>query len=154
MNADRELDLDRAHALMMAVLDREATDADRAELEALVAVRPDLQAEWARLQRVKEVTMTMGLARPPEEFWDHYRRSFAHRAERNIAWTLIVFGVAVLGVTALWRWIESWLAADVPLVIQVASGAIFVGTALLVFSVLRERWALWRRDPYSREVIR
>jgi hypothetical protein len=106
------------------------------------------------LQRVKEVTMTLGFARPPEEFWDHYRRSLVHRTERSIAWALIVFGAAVLGVTASWRWIESWLEADVPLVVQVASGAIVVGVALLVFSVLRERWTLWRRDPYSKEVIR
>jgi anti-sigma factor RsiW len=154
VNAEHEVDLDRAHHLMMAVLDGEATAADRAEMEALVGRRPDLQAEWIRLQRVKEVTMTLGVAKPPDEFWDQYRRSVMHRTERGVAWALIAVGAAILAASAAWRWIEAWFATDVPVVIQVASGAIFVGGALLIVSVLRERWVLSRRDPYSKEVIR
>ena len=67
MNLPDEPTLDNVHALMMAALDGECTDAERRTLEGQLAQRPDLQAEWARLQRVKEVTMTMGVARPPEE---------------------------------------------------------------------------------------
>ncbi|MBI4263093.1 MAG: hypothetical protein HY657_01845 [Acidobacteria bacterium] len=154
MNSADELDLDRAHALMMAVLDRECTDAERRELDALLATRPDLADDWSRLRRVKEVTMTMEIARPPEEVWDRYRRSALHRAERRIAWTLIAVGAGVLGATSLWLWIESWLASDLPLFVKVAMGSLMVGAALLIVSILRERWHLWTHDPYSREVER
>jgi ferric-dicitrate binding protein FerR (iron transport regulator) len=154
MKPEDTLDLDRAHALMMAVLDDECTDGDRRELEAQCERRPELRAEWNRLRRVKEVTMDMRIARPGDEFWDQYRRSVAHRAERGIAWTLIAAGGAILASIALWRWLESWLASEVPLLIKLATGALMVGGALLLVSVLRERWVLSRRDPYSKEVWR
>ena len=154
MNLPDEPTLDNVHALMMAALDGECTDAERRTLEGQLAQRPDLQAEWARLQRVKEVTMTMGVARPPEEFWDQFKRSPLHRSERGIAWTLIAIGAAILGVSALWAWIEAWLAADIPWVMKLASGSVAVGIALLLVSVLRERWVLSRRDPYSKEIER
>ncbi len=154
MNRADELDLDRTHALMMAALDGECTDAERRELVTQLESRPELEAEWDRLQRVKEVTMTMGVARPPEEIWDHYRGSVVHRTERGVAWILIASGVAILGATALWHWVEAWLATDLPLVIKAASGAVMVGFALLIVSILRERWFLHRRDPYSKEIQR
>ena len=154
MNPSDELTLDVAHALMMAALDGECSEAERRRLDAHLAARPDLQAEWARLQRVKEVTMTMGVARPPEEFWDQFRRSALHRSERGVAWTLIAVGGGILAVSALWAWIEAWLAADIPWLLKLASGALAVGIALLVVSVLRERWVLSRRDPYAKEIER
>lgn len=154
MNPSDELTLDDAHALMMAALDGECSEAERRRLDAHLAARPDLQAEWARLQRVKEVTMTMGVARPPEEFWDQFRRSALHRSERGVAWTLIAVGGGILAVSALWAWIEAWLAADIPWLLKLASGALAVGIALLVVSVLRERWVLSRRDPYAKEIER
>ena len=149
-----EVELDRAHALMMAALDGECTAGERRELDALLAERPELAADWNRLQRLKEVTMTMGVARPPEEAWDRYRRSTLHRTERSVAWVLIAVGGGVLAATSLWLWIESWLASDLPLFVKVAIGAVLVGGALLLVSVVRERWFLWRQDPYSREVER
>lgn len=147
-------DLDRAHELMMAVLDSECTDAERAEFAELLARRPDLAADWSRMQRVKEVTMTMGMARPPEEVWDRYRRTPFHRAERGIAWTMIAAGVGILGATSLWLWVESWLASDLPLFVKIAMGSVMVGAALLIVSILRERWQLSKHDPYSKEVER
>jgi ferric-dicitrate binding protein FerR (iron transport regulator) len=149
-----EFPLDRAHALMMAVLDDECTDDERVEFTELLARRPDLAADWSRMQRLKEVTMTMGMARPPEEVWDRYRRTPLHRAERGIAWTMIAAGVGVLGATSLWLWIESWLASDLPLFVKFAMGSVMVGAALLIVSILRERWQLSKHDPYSKEVER
>lgn len=154
MKPGDEHDLDRAHALMMAALDTECTEAERRELDALLAARPELAEDWSRLRRLKEVTMTMEIARPPEEVWDRYRRSGLHRAERGVAWTLIAVGAGILGATALWLWIESWLASDLPLFVKVALGSVLVGVALLLVSIVRERWSLSRGDPYSKEVQR
>ena len=154
MNGGDENPLDRAHVLMIAALDGECTEDERRELDALLAARPDLAADWSRLQRLKEVTMTIDIARPPEEVWDRYRRSGLHRAERGVAWTLIAIGGGVLAATALWLWIESWLTSDLPLFVKIAIGIVMVGGALLIVSIVRERWLLSRRDPYSREVER
>jgi len=149
-----DLPLDRAHALMMAALDGECSAEERGELERLLAGHPELSAEWNRLRRLKEVTVTMGLRQPPEEVWDRYRASVLHRTERSIAWILIVLGAAALGGTAFWLWLEAWLASDVPLVAKVASVALIAGGVLLAVSVIRERLFLHRRDPYSKEVTR
>ncbi len=72
----------------------------------------------------------------------------------GVAWTLIAVGAGILAVSALWAWIEAWLAADIPWLLKLASGALAVGIALLVVSVLRERWVLSRRDPYAKEIER
>ncbi|HSC27940.1 MAG TPA: hypothetical protein VLD67_11735 [Vicinamibacterales bacterium] len=155
MNDYERLNRERANALMMAVLDDECTAEERKELDALVAARPEIAAEWARLKRVREVTATMGLRKPPEEIWDRYRVSVLHRAERSIGWLLVTLGGAVLMGWALWRWIEALVAdGDTPLAIKGAILAVVVGLILLLLSVARERWFLHRRDPYSREVTR
>lgn len=148
-------DLDRAHALMMAVLDGEATPADREALDALLARDGELAAEWARLRRVKEVTETMTPRQPAEEVWDRFRMSVMHRAERGIAWILIAAGASVLGVWWAWQALEAFVGdTTVPWYLKAAVLAIVAGGAILLVSVIRERWFLHRRDPYSREVIR
>jgi anti-sigma factor RsiW len=139
--------------LMMAVLDGECDDADRRELDALLAARPELAAEWARLRRIREVTVTMELRQPPQEVWDHYRASALHRAERGTAWVLILLGIVVLVTGAVWRALgalfENW--SNIPLEIRVGGSALAAGAILLLVSIVRERFL---RDPYSKEVIR
>jgi len=148
-------DLDRAHALMMAALDGESTTADREELDALLARDAELAAEWARLRRVKEVTAAMTLRQPTDEVWDRFRVSVMHRAERSLAWTLIAAGAIVLGVWAAWHLLEGFFQeTGAPWPIKAAVTALVAGGVILLISVIRERWFLHRRDPYSREVIR
>jgi anti-sigma factor RsiW len=148
-------DLDRAHVLMMAALDGECSPAERQELDGLLTRHAELAAEWERLRRVREVMADMSLRRPPEEVWDRFRISVLHRAERSLAWLLITAGAAVLGAWALWEWLGRVLSdADLPRPIRLAIVAIAAGAVILLVSVIRERWFLHRRDPYSREVIR
>lgn len=154
MRADEGLDLDRIHALMMAALDEECVPGDRAELDRSLAQYPELAREWDRLCRLKEVTMTMAVRQPGEEVWDRYRATGLHRAERGIAWALLLFGVSVLGAWGLWRWVEALIAAEMPTMIKVATLALVGGGVLLTVSVIRERWLLHRKDPYSRGVTR
>jgi anti-sigma factor RsiW len=149
-----ELDLDRVHALMMAALDDECSAEDRQELEASLAQHPALAAEWRRLQRVKEVTVTMAVREPPDEYWDRYRATGWHRAERSIAWILVAAGAGVLGVWGLWHWLGAVMGSEAPMLIKAAIVAVVAGGLLLLLSVVRERWILSRRDPYSKEVTR
>lgn len=140
---------------MMAALDGECTPAQRQELNALLLQHPELAAEWQRLDRVKEVMAGMSLQRPPEEVWDRFRSSVLHRVERSIAWVLITAGAAILGAWASWEWIGRVLSdAELPIVVRIAIVSLVTGGLILLVSVIRERWFLHRRDPYSREVIR
>jgi ferric-dicitrate binding protein FerR (iron transport regulator) len=149
-------EIDRVHALMMAALDGECSAAERQQLDTLLAARPELADEWNRLRRLKEVTVTMDLRHPPQEVWDSYRASVLHRSERSVAWLLIAFGAAVLGIGALWRALAAMVAQwdAIPLEVRIGGVALAVGAVLLVASILRERWTLHRRDPYSKEITR
>ena len=98
--------------------------------------------------------MNVEVARLPEEVWDHYRHSILHRGERGAAWTLIAAGAATLGAWALWQWLEAWLATDLPVAVKTGSAALLAGAALLLMSIVRERWHLRHRDPYSKEIQR
>jgi ferric-dicitrate binding protein FerR (iron transport regulator) len=146
---------ERARMLMMAALDEECTADERQELETLVADRPDLQTEWTRLRRLKEVTTTMRLPEPPEEVWDRYWHSVYNRAERGLAWLLVAGGATVLAAYGLWLWLAALLAdTDVPVLVKAAIFAVALGLIVLLFSIVRERWMVRLRDPYSREVRR
>jgi hypothetical protein len=96
----------------------------------------------------------MGIRQPSEEVWDRYRATAMHRVERSVAWLLLVSGLAVLGGWGLWHWLSAVMGSDAPMVIKAAIVAVVIGGLLLLGSVARERWALSRRDSYSREVTR
>lgn len=154
MSGDEAPELDRVHALMMAALDGECSPEERSELEAYAGRHVEIAAEWARLQRLKEVTTTMAVRTPPEEVWDRFRVSTLHRVERTVGWLLVLFGGAVLAGMGLWLWLEEFLDSDMPLIVKAAVISLIVGALILLASVIRERLFLHRRDPYSREVIR
>ena len=141
---------ERARRLMMAAIDAEITERERAELERLLAGDPELAAEWQRMTRVKEVTDGMALRKPPDEAWDGYRKSVYNRVERGLGWILLSVGtIALLGYGA-WRWIEALLASTaLPAWVKFAIGAVALGLVILFVSVIRERVFRQRREPYE-----
>lgn len=155
MSSREAVDRERAHALMMAVLDGEATEHEGLELEALLARDAELRAEWTRLGRLKEVMATMTLRQPGEELWERYWVSVYRRAERGVAWVLVSLGSAALLAWGAWRGLQNVLEdVALPSWVKAAVMAVVAGGALLVVSVLREKLVLRRRDPYDREVTR
>jgi hypothetical protein len=149
------VDRERARALMMAALDDEISESERAELKTLIAAAPDLDAEWRRLTRVKEVTRGMTLQPVPEEAWDRYWASVYARAERGLAWMLVSVSTVVLAAYAVWEAVRAFLAdTSEPLFVRVAIAALALGGLILVLSVVREKFWLSRKDPYQKEIIR
>jgi hypothetical protein len=146
---------ERARTLMMAALDNEISDAERHELKALIASAPDLEVEWRRLARVKQVTSGMALQPLPEETWDRYWASVYARAERGLAWTLVSVGTIILAAYAIWQAISAFLAnTGEPVLVRAAIAAVALGAAILVLSVVREKFWMARRDPYQKEITR
>lgn len=150
MNGRGRDDGERSRQLMMAALDGELSGTERNDLERLLADSPELREEWARLQRVKEVTTTMALKRPPEEVWDHYWTSVYNRAERGLGWILVSIGAMVLISFGLWEFVQSIMAeSNMPGFVKIAVFALLVGLVVLAFSVIREKLFTRRRDPYK-----
>jgi ferric-dicitrate binding protein FerR (iron transport regulator) len=149
------VDRERARALMMAALDDEISEAERAELHTLIAAAPDLDAEWRRLARVKEVTSGLTLQPLPEEMWDRYWTSVYARLERGLAWVLVSTGAIVLSAYAIWQAVAAFLAdTGEPWFVRAAIAALALGGTILLLSVIREKFWLSRRDPYQKEIMR
>lgn len=143
-------DEEQVRRLMMAALDGELSAAEQTELEGMLAADEGLRREWDRLQRVKEVTGTMALKRPPDEVWDGYWMSVYNRLERGVGWILVSIGAIVLTSFGLWRFVEQLLAdTGVPGFVKFGIFALLVGSIVLLFSVIREKFFTWRRDPYK-----
>ena len=136
--------------MMMAALDGEVSAEERNELDRKLASDPELRQEWDRLRRVKEVTSSMGLKRPPDEVWDDYWTSVYSRFERGLAWILVSAGAVVLLSFGLWELVGHILAdSDLPGFVKISVFALMVGLVVLLVSVIREKLFTRRRDPYK-----
>lgn len=150
MSGDRRADLERPQRLMMAALDGEITEDERRELDRLLDGDAALRREWSQLERVKEVTGTMTLTEPPDEVWDDYwRAGMYRRVERSVAWILITLATLILVGFGLWHAVDVLLEESaVPGFVRIAVFALLMGGAVLLASVIREKLAVRRRDPY------
>jgi ferric-dicitrate binding protein FerR (iron transport regulator) len=150
MHAAGKQDAERVHQLMMGALDGELDRSEQAELDGLLAATPALQAEWQRLKQVKEVTSTMALRTPPKEVWETYWTSVYSRLERGVGWILASVGAIVLLAYGLWTAAQDLMAdASIPGFIKAAVFATLLGTAIVLVSVAREKWFVYRSDPYK-----
>ena len=141
---------ERARHLMMAALDEELTTAERAELDRLLSADSELRDEWERMRKVKEVTGTMRYRKPAEEVWDTYWVSVYNRTERGLGWILLSVGLLVLYGYGSWQWINALLSDEsIPGFVRFALFAVMFGGAILLVSVIREKWFTGRKDPYK-----
>ncbi len=149
-SADSSRDTERAHQLMMGALDGELGEADRAELQRLLDGYSSLQAEWKKLEKLKEVTSTMALRSPPQKIWDTYWTSVYHRFERGVGWVLLSLGAIASLSYGLWKAAQEILAdTTIPGFIKGAILLAIVGAVVLFVSVAREKWFTYRSDPYK-----
>lgn len=150
MSRDRRAELERPQRLMMAALDEEITAEERRELDRLLDGSAALRREWSQLERVKQVTGAMTLTEPPDEVWDDYWRAGVYRRiERGVAWILITLAALLLVGFGLWHAVGALLEdSAVPAFVKIAVFALLMGGAVLLASVIREKLAVRRRDPY------
>jgi ferric-dicitrate binding protein FerR (iron transport regulator) len=145
---------ERWRRLMMAAVDGEISAEDRATLDRALARDPGLRREWNAFERLKEVTSAMTPGRPPPEIWDTYWEDVYRRIERGLGWILVSVSAIVLAVWGAWTWVGELLAdSTLPPVIRWSVLALAAGLAILFVSVVRERWFLYRDDPYK-DVVR
>jgi hypothetical protein len=141
---------ERFEALVTAAVDGELDEGGRRQLEEILAGSPELRREMADQLKVKEVVGTMRFARQPEEIWDDYRRTLAHRLERGVGWILFTVGAALLvGYGGYLALMELFKDEDVSLVIKAGVLASLLGLAVLLGSVIRERLFLRKRERYD-----
>jgi len=134
----------------MSGLDGELSAEEREELERLLEADSRLREEWDRLSRLKEVTQSMALRKPPDEVWEDYWASVYSRLERGVGWILVSVGGIVLVSYGAWQGVQSLIAdTDMPWFLKGAILAVTIGLVVLFVSVLGEKLFTWSRDPYK-----
>ena len=68
------------------------------------------------------------------------------RTTSSIGWLLLISGVVVAAGFAIFEWIYT---PDMPLIVKVIVGSIYLGLAFLLISVLRQRLIERRTDKYK-----
>ena len=153
MNTDKA-ERDRFHILLMGAIDNELAETEHTEFDALLSSNADFQREFDQYKRLKEITTQMRFKTPPMEIWDSYWLNIYNRIERGIGWLLFSFGTIILLTYGLFKIVETiFMDQSLGWVIKGAIVLAMAGLAVLLASVIRERWFTYKRDPYK-EIVR
>jgi predicted anti-sigma-YlaC factor YlaD len=150
-----ESEKEKFHMLLMAAIDGELSDEDRARFDQYVQQYPECREEWQRYAKLKEVTKTMQFTKPAPEVWDRYWVGIYNRIERGFGWILLSIGCAILLTYGGFKAVEAILAdSQLELVVKVGIIAVIGGLMILFVSALREKIFTARTDKYQKEVQR
>lgn len=142
--------MDRAHDLMMLLLDGQLKEAEKKELNRLLDRDPELHDEFQTLTRLKEVTDTMALKSPDKDVWNTYWYNVYNRIERGLAWFLFTLGAAVvIAYGFIHALCDLWKSRDLPWMIKLGICGAILGIVLLILSVIREKLFLRRHERYK-----
>ena len=130
------------HDDLMRYLDGECTPEERAWIDDSLEGSTELQRELAVFRAMKNDLQDLTFVAPAggDSMWSAVNR----RLTRPLGWLLLIVGTAVWSVYGAYLFATS--AADP--VEKLTVGAILIGLALLLGSVVWERYGEWRTDPY------
>ncbi len=150
MNSHAQKNREQVRHWMMAALDGELAQRERSQLDRILQADPELQSEWERLSRTKEMMKMFEARKPPPEVWQDYWQTVYNRVERGIGWILFSVGLIVLCGYGLWQAVDGLLAdTQMPSFLKAALFAMGLGAIILALSVIREKLFTRRRDPYK-----
>lgn len=131
-------------------LDDEITKAEQQELDRLIANDESLKSEYEKQLKAKEVLKKMNLKNPSKEFWDGYWLNTYNKLERGLAWIFISIGILILIGFAVIQFVEKLFTDDGgPILIKIGLAALFFGSLVLIFSLLREKFFKMKNDKYK-----
>ena len=143
-------DIERFHQLMMGAVDGELGDKESAEFERLLGQNPDFQDEYKKYKELKEMTSKVKFKSPPQEIWDRYWLGIYNRIERSIGWVVFSFGFIILLTYFGFLLVETVLRSEeLVLIVKIGILCLIGGLATLLVSVIREKFFVYRTDPYK-----
>ncbi|MEZ5965721.1 MAG: hypothetical protein R3F56_17940 [Planctomycetota bacterium] len=130
--------------MLMAWLDDELPHAERVRFERMLAEDPALAAEAAAQRSLVDKTRALAALEPTDAEMRRFWAGFYNRTEWQIAWVLLIVGIAGLlseGIYLLMTSTLSW-------VIKTAALSTIAGGALLVWNTARLKMRTSRFDRY------
>ncbi len=137
--------------LLMKALDEALSEEEQERFEHLLASSVSFRSEWDALIRVRHLTRKVSLKPPRKEVWDMYQTNIYNRLERGISWLLFLAGVIMLTGYGIYHFFAVFLIDDnIPLTVRIGATLAGSGLAALLLSVIREKFNIWKKDPYRK----
>jgi uncharacterized integral membrane protein len=120
------------------------------EFEDILQKDPSLREELNEQKNIKEEITKMQLKNPSREFWDKYWLNTYNRAERKLAWILVLIGAVIVISFAAVEAVDQFISdAQTPLILKIGIAALTAGLVVLLVSVIREKFSTYKRDQYK-----
>jgi hypothetical protein len=148
------MDLEKFRELLAGYQDGELSPKEKEMVEQALSEHPELRAELAELERVKEVTAKVTYRDLPQEIWDTYWQNIYRRLERGLGWIFLSIGAIVLSAYGCYYLLHDFFFdPTVTILAKIGVGGLVLGGIFLLVSVIRERLFAYKRERYK-EVIR
>ena len=126
-------------------LDGELTQAESQRVRIHLEDCQECRRAFKQLQELKRITADMKFADPPEDKMNQLEQRLSVQAPRKVGWGLLLSGLAVWILYAAYLFVtDPQLATREKLL----TGAVVIGAALLLISVLRQRLLELPHDRY------
>jgi predicted anti-sigma-YlaC factor YlaD len=136
---------DHVEKLLSAYLDGELTQAEGQLVRVHLEDCADCRKRYETMRSVQRVASDMKFIDPPEKKMQEIEERVSVRAPRRAGWGLLLAGVVAWALYASYLFITN---PDLPSWEKLMTGAVLIGLALLLISVLRERLLSLKHDRY------
>ena len=135
---------------MPSYLEGELTGDRKAAVEAHLATCPDCRKEYEEMNKFERVMSRVALKSPPEEAWRGFGQSVYNRLERRIGWILLSLGAAILLFFGAFEAVKGLIHdPSLPLIVKAGILLALAGLAVLIVSLVRERYYVNKRERYK-----
>lgn len=147
-------DKERFQNLLMKAVDAELNSDEETEFNHFIETDVECRIEWEEFSKLNKLTGGIQMKLPEQEKWDHYWANIYNRLERRFGWIVFSIGLIILIVTGGFYAIQEFLSnPDIPILEKIGLSAFFIGSAVLIVSVLREKLTLRKTDKYK-DIVR
>jgi len=144
----------RFQNLLMKAVDGELNTEEEQLFKYFIDSFEDCKNEWQEFSKLNKLTGGIQMKLPDQEKWEQYWSHVYNRLERRIGWILFSIGLIILISTGGFYAIQGFLAnPDIPVPEKIGLSAFFLGSAILIVSVLREKFTLKKTDKYK-DIVR
>ena len=144
----------RFQNLLMKAIDDELDTEDEQAFKYFINTYNECRTEWEEFSKLNKLTGGIQMKLPDQEKWEQYWSHVYNRLERRIGWILFSIGLIILISTGGFYAIQGFLAnPDIPIPEKIGLSAFFLGSTILIVSVLREKFTLKKTDKYK-DIVR
>ena len=137
-------------SLLMKAIDKELDAQEAEQFNHFISTFDECKKEWEEFSKLNTLTGGIQMKLPEPEKWEQYWSHVYNRLERGVGWILFSLGLIILIATGGFYAIQGFLAnPDIPVAEKIGLSAFFLGSAILIVSVLREKLTLRKTDKYK-----